>query len=1201
MTRRPTAWTYGLVVVALAFIAALAFHRDGYIAGGDIWPDAFISKNHALRESLQLWGRGLSGFGSPEFAPTEFIMAVWGACALHMGLSGPMAQFSFLCALLIFEGFGIAYFALALFPKKPLLAILAAIAFPISVYNAQIFLNPIQAFAFGYFPALAGLLINRLRTPVPTLRFGAELGLACAGFMMLAETPPVAVYAVLWMGGCILAAWWAWRTARATWAGLALGVSLGLTLNAWWAYAGYMTLFASDGAVGQTFLGPLVWSWVDAQASFINLLSMQGLWLWAYPEYYPWSSAYHSGVLHTSMYLPAGLALCGVILTTHRKQAALLAACLFVSLWLAKGYHPPFAAVNGWLYDHMPYFWLFRDPQGQANITLYVCLFLLAALGVHELLRFLDRADHHPLRHRLLIPCAAFILCAALLLNGFAFISGAFIPAYWESGDARMVVSVPPYWYDAANFLNAQGGNARILVLPNDDFYQMPYSWGYYGIDRVAQTLVKADVLTLSPRNFTYLSPSTEFMAVQQQLFEQLRTDPERPLLPLLNKLSIGWILQRNDINWSLPTREILNPQYIARALSHQPDIRKVATFGPLDVYRVRAPVPTLGAYDAVALASGQSGATGYLVTADALLNGYVPWTQARAAEISDSVAAQMFSEQASARMPRPRFLPAGKLSIEPRVAAVTIARVPGPALKLSLLGAQVRGAKLWRRDLTIAVPERFLAGPLGIQVGTTKFLVDGHELPQHGALTIGRFVLAPRARSVVAAVWTPLQRVPQTGWSGLGDCYAYDARTPAQAGLAATFSGSDGVRLAARDHAACANQATRVALKRGEMFGIRIDFRHERGLGPRLALLLNDRVAQRVALPKETRWRNWSAWFDDSVREVGVYVYADGPRDRVGTVNDYRAVIMDAFHRSAQATLRLGEDVAALPAGEFQLISPVPTPANMLHGAALAETDWDPPFNAQRPKPLSVGDRRLRATLHGDTLCLESSAEGIGWGQPVLGVSGQMIHLSLQARSLRGGAPLVKVVGNGGQLLWHSQAVLSSHWAPIEADIAVAPSENALGVYLYAFASRGATAVEYRDVRLTPWPVGASDFTWAAGRPPRLLATQTTMGARSSSLRLPPATKLLVLNSSFSKDWQVQSDGASLPWLHVRVNGLSNGWIVSGATPAQVKILYAPARVFLLLQIVALVSAVAAIVVLLGYRPKQRDPRFLPHTAISR
>ncbi|MDQ6780238.1 MAG: hypothetical protein M3Z37_03665, partial [Candidatus Eremiobacteraeota bacterium] len=757
------------------------------------------------------------------------------------------------------------------------------------------------------------------------------------------------------------------------------------------------------------------------------------------------------------------------------------------------------------------------------------------------------------------------------------------------------------YWYDAANFLNTQGGDARILLLPNDDFYQMPYTWGYYGIDRVAQALVDADVLTLAPRNFTYLSPSAEFMAVQQQLFEQLRTDPDKPLVPLLDKLSIGWIVQRNDIAWSLLTRNILDPHYITRALSHQRDIRKVATFGQLDVYRVRAPVPTLGAYATVALSSGQRGATVDLVTADALLNGFVPWTEARTAGASESVAAQMFSARASARMPRPRFLPAGKLSVEPRVAAVTVARALGPALKLSLLGAQVHGAKLWRRDLTIAVPERFLAGPLGIQVGETQFLIDGRELAQHGATTIGRYVLAPRARSVVANIWTPIQRArsPKTGWSRMGDCHAYDRRTPAQVGLAATFSGSDEVRLSARDHAACATQVTRVALERGEMLALRIDFRHERGLSPRLAVLINNRIAQSVGLPKETQWRSWSGWFDDSARTLSAFVYADGPGDRVGTVNAYRAVILDAFHRAAQATIRLGEDITALPAGELRLTSTVPTSPNVLHGVAVAETDWDSPFDAEHPKPLPVGDPGLRATRHGDTIQLESSREGIGWGQPVLGVSGQIFHLSLQARSLRGGAPLVKVVGDGGQLLWHSRAVNSSKWAPIEADIAVPPSQNALGVYLYAFASRGGTEVEYRDVRLAPWPVGASDFTWAAGRPPQLLA-QATTGARSLSLRLPPATKLVVLNSSFSKDWQVQSGGASLPWRHVRVNGLSNGWIVSGATPTQVQVIYAPSRVFLLLQIVALVSALLAVVVLLWYRTKQRNPRCLPHTATS-
>ena len=44
-------------------------------------------------------------------------------------------------------------------------------------------------------------------------------------------------------------------------------------------------------------------------------------------------------------------------------------------------------------------------------------------------------------------------------------------------------VSVPAYWTAMASYLNGSAPPGNLLVLPEDDFYQMPYTWGYYGAD----------------------------------------------------------------------------------------------------------------------------------------------------------------------------------------------------------------------------------------------------------------------------------------------------------------------------------------------------------------------------------------------------------------------------------------------------------------------------------------------------------------------------------------------------------------------------------------------------------------------------------------------------------------------------------------------------------------------------------------------
>jgi hypothetical protein len=41
-------------------------------------------------------------------------------------------------------------------------------------------------------------------------------------------------------------------------------------------------------------------------------------------------------------------------------------------------------------------------------------------------------------------------------------------------------VKVPDYWYQAADWINYQPGDGRVLLTPLNDFYQMPNSWGNY-------------------------------------------------------------------------------------------------------------------------------------------------------------------------------------------------------------------------------------------------------------------------------------------------------------------------------------------------------------------------------------------------------------------------------------------------------------------------------------------------------------------------------------------------------------------------------------------------------------------------------------------------------------------------------------------------------------------------------------------------
>src|SRR6185437_15570824 len=71
---------------------------------------------------------------------------------------------------------------------------------------------------------------------------------------------------------------------------------------------------------------------------------------------------------------------------------------------------------------------------------------------------------------------------AAMIAPGFPLMTGAIAP------NSRPVlppshVSVPGYWTAMASYVSGSAPPGNLLVLPEDDFYQMPYTWGYYGAD----------------------------------------------------------------------------------------------------------------------------------------------------------------------------------------------------------------------------------------------------------------------------------------------------------------------------------------------------------------------------------------------------------------------------------------------------------------------------------------------------------------------------------------------------------------------------------------------------------------------------------------------------------------------------------------------------------------------------------------------
>jgi hypothetical protein len=147
-------------------------------------------------------------------------------------------------------------------------------------------------------------------------------------------------------------------------------------------------------------------------------------------------------------------------------------------------------------------------------------------------------------------------------------------------------VAVPSYWSLMATRVDAAAGVGSVLLLPSDDYYQMPYDWGYYGSDDFIQQLMSRPVLDPSAEG--PMPASAQLLSSVRLVSESLVAGQWREAAALLAALHSPFVLLRGDIDASFPGRDITSPVRLAAALRRDPSMRLVAREGPLELFVAR-------------------------------------------------------------------------------------------------------------------------------------------------------------------------------------------------------------------------------------------------------------------------------------------------------------------------------------------------------------------------------------------------------------------------------------------------------------------------------------------------------------------------------------------------------------------------------------------------------------------------------------
>lgn len=162
-------------------------------------------------------------------------------------------------------------------------------------------------------------------------------------------------------------------------------------------------------------------------------------------------------------------------------------------------------------------------------------------------------------------------------------------PFLYNSKQEKIMVSIPQYWFDLSEHLNSKQEFHRVLVLPENDFYMMPYDW-YYGVDGWPQTFINAPTVKIENVK-GYVSFSDYSNLYSQQIYQKIKDG--QSVAQLLGEANIGYILQRNDIKAKTEYRdsiessssEVIN-EYLGSQVV-QGNLEKEGNFGKLDLYKV--------------------------------------------------------------------------------------------------------------------------------------------------------------------------------------------------------------------------------------------------------------------------------------------------------------------------------------------------------------------------------------------------------------------------------------------------------------------------------------------------------------------------------------------------------------------------------------------------------------------------------------
>jgi len=348
---------------------------------------------------------------------------------------------------------------------------------------------------------------------------------------------------------------------------------LSVLVNAWWVIPYSFALgpqFANINVTpflrGIASFGEYIRFEVSINASaatLINVTRLFGYWPWFTAEYGAYYQTHYGSVL---LFLVSALFPAIAFITALGRTKRLTHIFLFltvVSIFLAKSINPPFGVINAYLYERIPYGWIFVN-----NFQNFV---MLIALGYSVLL-----ADGYKMcvvnRPRFRIVVATFLLLLILVNSRPVFLNQVY-------GNSK-TYQVPAYYEDMGKWLVAQGSDFKVLPLPEIQVYGS-YEWGHSGTS-ILQYFTGMVPLLFGTSGIPYETP------LIRSMFDSIRNKSDR-FIYHARMLHVRYILLDNSL---LTDQNIPDPKEVAVILQGTQGVKYLRSFGKIDIYEIEDYIP---------------------------------------------------------------------------------------------------------------------------------------------------------------------------------------------------------------------------------------------------------------------------------------------------------------------------------------------------------------------------------------------------------------------------------------------------------------------------------------------------------------------------------------------------------------------------------------------------------------------------------